>query len=73
MPCPECGCDWPPCENGCVTPLRFRLWRFLHPVAYRKARSLNSLVHDLIAEHGKPSADDYDWADRVLGHEDHDG
>lgn len=29
--------------------------------------SLAALVRDLIAEHGTPSAEDYEWADRVLG------
>jgi len=29
--------------------------------------SLSALVDELIAEHGEPSADDYEWAGRVLG------
>lgn len=29
--------------------------------------SLASLVADLIAEHGEPAAEDYEWADQVLG------
>jgi hypothetical protein len=34
----SCGCDWPPCRDGCVGPWQFRLWRLLHPVAYHRHR-----------------------------------
>lgn len=34
--------------------------------AYRREDSLRSLVDDMIAQHGKPSREDYAWADRVV-------
>jgi len=36
MTCPECGCDWPCCENGCVSPWGFRVWKYTHYRAYRR-------------------------------------
>ena len=33
----------------------------------QRQESLAALVSDLIAEHGAPSTEDYEWADHVLG------
>jgi hypothetical protein len=36
-----CGCDWPPCVDGCVSPARFRLWKWTHLRAYFRYRARN--------------------------------
>ncbi|MGI8576176.1 MAG: toxin-antitoxin system antitoxin subunit [Egibacteraceae bacterium] len=33
----------------------------------RRDDNLAALLAEMIAEHGEPSADDYEWADRALG------
>lgn len=34
------GCDWLPCRRAgeCVCPFEFKMWRWIHPVEYRRER-----------------------------------